>query len=361
MTAQPRPPVITLLLVAGNLFAAFAVLINPDLVYQFGFDSRNPQFRAYITSLFLHQNVIHLLGNMLFLAAVGSAVEMSTGWFRFALVYFLSGGAGLMLHYFMTRSLENPVPYIGASGCVAGCIGYYALRYQAVRVPVVPRLALPVLVITLVWLGLQLVGAVVRIGDSGGTAYWAHIGGFGMGVMLSLVFRTPDFGQRQVARQALDQMSIRGPAAMKIAAERHLQRYPSDPHAVSELAIACRGLSDVEGEAEAICQLMVLDLSRTHECLTRLIELRQIERISAVERSQFADRFSSTDPILADELFQSVAESSDARAKPDALLAWAKFAREHDAEKATELLTQLQSEFPLSGATEVARTRGWLR
>jgi membrane associated rhomboid family serine protease len=349
-----------LLLVAGNLFAAFAVLLNPELVREFGFNAKDPAPRDYVTSLLLHQNVFHLLGNMLFLAAVGAIVEINTGWIRYALVYFLSGFTGLVLHYFMLRSVPGESVFIGASGCVAGCIGYYALRYQAIRVPVVPRIALPIMFLTFAWLGLQVLGALIKVGEGGGTAYWAHLGGFGMGVALSAIFRTPDFGQLMVARQTLDQMSIRGPSALKIAAERHVSRYPEDHSGWLELAKACQGLGDHDGESSALLKVLSLQTEPDINSVKRLAEIGRVNRLSIVERARYADLASHLDHDLADILYQSVLDSSDASSVPDAVLAYLGFAREHRAGLARNLRARLEEEFPLSTATEVARKRGWL-
>ncbi|MDX2064601.1 MAG: rhomboid family intramembrane serine protease [Fimbriimonadaceae bacterium] len=343
----------------ANLFAAFAVLLNPDLVNAFGFRAGQPRAMDVLTSLFLHQNVLHLLGNLVFLAAVGSAVEMATGSLRFSLVYLLSGLVGVLLHFFMSRSLPNAVPYIGASGCIAGCIGYYALRYQAVRVPVVPRVALPVLALVFGWLALQLIGAIVRVGDSGGTAYWAHIGGFGMGVLLSVVFRTPDFGQISVSRQTVAQMSVRGPAAVKIAAERHLQQFPSDPEALANLAEACRGLADPDGEARALVQRW--SVAPGEADMLRLVELGRLDQLPRHSVRQSAEQLATAHPDVAREMLEFLLETATSERRPDALLELAAFEREHHPARAEELLAELNvPENALTPALDLARRRGWI-
>jgi membrane associated rhomboid family serine protease len=335
------------------------VLLNPDLVNTFGFRAGQPRAVDVFTSLFLHQNVLHLLGNLVFLAAVGSAVEMATGSVRFSLVYLLSGLAGVLLHFFMSRTLASPVPYIGASGCIAGCIGYYALRYQAVRVPVVPRLALPVLALVFGWLALQLIGAIVRIGDSGGTAYWAHIGGFGMGVLLSVVFRTPDFGQISVSRQTLVQMSVRGPAAVKIAAERHLTQYPNDPEALANLAEACRGLADPDGEARALVQRW--NVTPHDADMLRLVELGRLDKLPRHTVRQSAEQLAGDHPETAREMLEFLLATATPDRRPDALLELAAFERDREPERAEELLAELNvPEYALTPAMDLARRRGWI-
>ena len=70
-----RVPVLTLLLIAANMVAAFALFVYPDFAVELGFRPNHPSLVGAITGLFLHANLFHLLGNMVFLAAVGAAVE----------------------------------------------------------------------------------------------------------------------------------------------------------------------------------------------------------------------------------------------------------------------------------------------
>ena len=360
MNGARRLPVVTLLLVTANILAAFALLLNPDLSNIYGFSSKDPVWWTVVTSQFLHANTFHLLGNMLFLAAVGSAVEISTGWLRFALVYLLSGIAGVALHFLMTRGASNAPPLIGASGCIAGCIGYYALRYQAVRVPVVPKLALSVLWLSGLWLALQVIGGIVRIGDAGGTAYWAHIGGFGMGVALSLAFRTPDFGQAAVGRQTIEQMAIRGPAAVLVAAQRHLEAHPNDIAALHELVDANRGLADPDGEA--VAHLRIHEIGSDEEKLQSWLRLMEIHRLSVLpinERRRIAGQLPEH-LELAVAMARSVLEDAEENQRPDAQFALASLIRDSEPELSRQLLNELSSEYPLHPTVEIAKKRGWL-
>ena len=139
-----RIPLVTLLLIAANIVAAFALLIYPDFAYEFGFRADRPRLSTAITSQFLHANVFHLLGNMVFLAAVGVAVEMATGSLRFAVVYFTAGMVGVAVHFLVYRHVSNPAPLIGASASIAGCAAYYSVRYTRMRVLLAPHVALSV-------------------------------------------------------------------------------------------------------------------------------------------------------------------------------------------------------------------------
>ena len=136
---------------------------------------------ALFTSMFLHGSLFHLLGNMLYLWIFGNNIEDFLGSGRFILFYFLSGlGASL------THILFNPnsrVPMIGASGAIAGILGAYLILYPAARV----------LTLVFIWiipipaavlLGFWFLGQVLNIGLGGGVAWFAHIGGFLIGIWL---------------------------------------------------------------------------------------------------------------------------------------------------------------------------------
>jgi membrane associated rhomboid family serine protease len=356
-----RIPVVTLLLLAANLAAAFTLLLHPGIAFDFGFRPSEPRPFSALTSLFLHANVLHLLGNMVFLAAVGGAVEQATGSLRFALVYFLSGLAGVAAHFLMMRHLPDAAPYIGASGAIAGCAAYYTIRYMSLRVPVAPHLAMSILAVAALWLFLQVLGAFVQIGESAGTAYWAHLGGFGMGIVLSFVFRAPDLGQIQADHEVLERMNERGPAAAVVAAQKHLERHPRDIAALTTLADAYAKLGEREREADTLMALLdLVSVDQQPDVVRRLSALGRVSRIPVLRRLQLADRARATAPGVSRALLRSVVEGPEDSQRPDALLALAALEREQAPERAAELLEELQRTYPLHTAVELARKRGWL-
>ncbi|MEZ0325302.1 MAG: rhomboid family intramembrane serine protease [Fimbriimonas sp.] len=361
MSSGGRLPLITLILIVANIAAAFALLVQPDLAYDFGFRPNQPRVSSAFTSLFLHANVLHLLGNMLFLGAVGAAVELATGSFRFAVVYFLSGLVGVAAHYLMTKNVIDAAPYIGASGAIAGCAAYYTIRYTSLRVPVVPHIALPVLGVTIIWFGLQIAGAFVKIGDSAGTSYWSHLGGFAAGILLCFVFRAPDLGQVRMQHEALDQMSARGPAASVAATKHHLEKHPDDEKALWDLADAYHKLDEKQHEAETLIKLLSLvSVDQQADVLRRLALAGHISMVPILKRLQYADRCKATAPFVARALLRSVVEGPEDVQTPDAMLALAALEREEAPEKASEILKDLEQRYPLHATVELARKRGWL-
>jgi membrane associated rhomboid family serine protease len=359
---RSRIPVVTLTLIVANLFASFAVAFNGDLVLDWGFNPRDPTLANIPTSLFLHQNLLHLLGNMVFLAAVGAAVELATGSVRFLLVYLVSGFIGVLAHFLFTVGQREPAILIGASGSIAGCAAYYSVRYIGLKVPVAPRRGLSVAVVTAIWLTLQFVGAFVSIGTSASVSFWAHIGGFLGGLLLSLAFRAPDLGQRKLGHEVLDRMNERGPAAVALAARRHLLEHPGDVRALRDLADAERQLAHTDSEIEALQMLIKLQPPEEQgDVLVRLGELNKLDTISSVRRIQLADHLGTDRPEVSRLLLESILDgpASDQQI-PEAMLSLAALERMHEPERASQILEDLRAKFPLHATVEVARHRGWI-
>ena len=145
-----------------------------------------------ITSMFLHANLLHVAGNMLFLWIFGNNVEDKLGELRFLVVYFASGIAGSLLQIFITP--DSTIPMLGASGAISGLLAAYVLYFPRARVLtfVVPFFifTLPAYVFIGYWIALQALNAFLNIGAiGGGVAFFAHVGGFGTGLILALLLR----------------------------------------------------------------------------------------------------------------------------------------------------------------------------
>ncbi len=146
-------------------------------------------YLTIVTSMFLHGGLGHLFGNMLYLWIFGDNVEERLGRTRFALLYLLSGVAGVAAHVAETaltgRGLLTPM--IGASGAISGVLGAYLAFFPRNRVYVlafgfVPT-GLPALLVIGLWFVLQLVNGLGTGG--GGVAWMAHVGGFVAGWLLA--------------------------------------------------------------------------------------------------------------------------------------------------------------------------------
>lgn len=160
-----------------------------------------PERATVLSYMFFHGDVMHLLGNMLFLWVFGDNVEDAMGHARFLAFYLACGVAAGLMHALMLP--ESPDALIGASGAVSGVIAAYLMLHPRVAVWVLALKFIP-LRISAAWvLGLWIVFQIVMVafpsaGDPGPTAWWAHIGGLIAGaVLIPLVRRqgVPLFGR----------------------------------------------------------------------------------------------------------------------------------------------------------------------
>ncbi len=150
-----------------------------------------PERATLLSYMFIHGDIMHLLGNMLFLWVFGDNVEDAMGHVRYLAFYLLCGIAAGLLHAAMTAGSDEPL--IGASGAVSGVIAAYLMLHPRVRVWVLALKFIP-LRISAAWvLGLWIFTqfAMIVFPDASGTAWWAHIGGLLAGAVLILVMRKP--------------------------------------------------------------------------------------------------------------------------------------------------------------------------
>ena len=166
-----------------------------------------PHWWTVATSMFLHAGWLHIIGNMWFLWVFGNNIEDSMGHARFVAFYLLCGVAAALAQ--MVSDPRSAVPMVGASGAISGVMGAYILLYPRVRVHTivwlgffVTTVALPAYVILGYWFVYQLllgtVGSLSRM--EGGTAFWAHVGGFVAGMALIRVFVNPEYLERRRSR-----------------------------------------------------------------------------------------------------------------------------------------------------------------
>jgi membrane associated rhomboid family serine protease len=180
-----------------NAFAA----IPYDITHNIVLAAPSPSVPAFtiITSMFLHGSVLHIAFNMLFLFVFGPEIEYLCGHFRFAALYLLCGIAGGIAQ--IAIGPGSHVPAIGASGAIAGVLGAYLINFPTARInTIVPIgcfplfLRLPAILVIGVWAVTQFLHGFGALTDKvaseqGGTAYFAHIGGFCAGVLLIGLFQ----------------------------------------------------------------------------------------------------------------------------------------------------------------------------
>ncbi|MGD9846717.1 MAG: rhomboid family intramembrane serine protease [Variibacter sp.] len=161
-----------------------------------------PEPLTLLTYMFLHGGWVHLFGNMLFLWVFGDNVEDAMGSVRFLIFYLLTGVAAGVA--FAISAPHSTTPLVGASGAIAGIVAAYLLLYPRVKMWVLVLMRVPLKLSAMWviggWLAFQIVNALVNVNQE--TAWWAHVGGFVTGVVLTPFLRHPDvplFGRDRVA------------------------------------------------------------------------------------------------------------------------------------------------------------------
>jgi membrane associated rhomboid family serine protease len=193
-------PVVTVMIIVVNLlvflheFSLDPYTLN-DFISQYGLipDSRYFHISAIFTSMFVHGGWLHVLGNMWFLWIFGDNIEDILGHEKFLLFYVLCGVAAALTQVFF--SPDSRVPMVGASGAIAGVMGAYLVKFPRARIltliPIIiffTWLEIPAWFMLIYWFAIQLFSGVGSIADTqyaqGGTAFFAHVGGFVAGIVL---------------------------------------------------------------------------------------------------------------------------------------------------------------------------------
>ncbi|NWG11177.1 rhomboid family intramembrane serine protease [Candidatus Bathyarchaeota archaeon] len=159
------------------------------------------QLYTLFTSMFMHADPLHLLGNMLFLYVFGDNVEDVFGHVGYILFYFVSGLAASFAHILsvlyapvlssligVPMSADLMIGVVGASGAISGVLGAYLVLFPNAKViALVFYLILPIPAVIFLGAWFVLQWLLVVLDMSGGVAYFAHIGGFIVGMVLALV------------------------------------------------------------------------------------------------------------------------------------------------------------------------------
>lgn len=170
-----------------------------------GQDCPNKSWLASVfESMFLHAGWLHILGNMLYLWIFGNNVEDRLGRLAY-LIFYLAGGiaaAALQLAF----GPASVVPNLGASGAIAAVLGAYLILYPRAQVKTLVFGFIPLTIraeyVLGYWFLVQFLSGAGSQGTNvnGGVAYWAHVGGFGFGVLIALLVFGVGTGRRDRPR-----------------------------------------------------------------------------------------------------------------------------------------------------------------
>jgi membrane associated rhomboid family serine protease len=168
---------------SGHNTAAGDIAVPPDL--------------TILTSMFLHGGILHLAGNMLYLWIFGNNVEDAFGHLRYLLFYLVCGATAALAMAYIDPS--SRVPMIGASGAISGVLAAYVLLYPRAHVTVIVPLgiipwpfSIAAMWVVGFWFLIQLISAGLADPGQAGTAWWAHVGGFAAGLLLTPLLKPRD-------------------------------------------------------------------------------------------------------------------------------------------------------------------------
>lgn len=199
-----KTPWVTYSIAADNVLIHFLVswhtnFIIPDGVARtFGFDPAsfgNPSaIPTLITSMFFHGDLLHLLGNMVFLLVFGRRVENQLGAINFLAFYLIAGITACLAHMLMEPN--SSAPLIGASGAISGVLGAFFICNPRARITLVLEpvliyflrrltIRLPAWIFLPVWFFLQMSLALKP--HVSNVAFWAHVGGFLTGTLMAVM------------------------------------------------------------------------------------------------------------------------------------------------------------------------------
>ncbi|HEY9788954.1 MAG TPA: rhomboid family intramembrane serine protease [Candidatus Obscuribacterales bacterium] len=193
-------PVINVLLIAANIAAFLWMFTMPEAAitkwcivpHRFLTQHSLDQIVTIFTAMFMHAGPAHLIGNMWFLWIFGDNVEDRMGHFEYLLFYLICGLGGSLVHIYVDPA--STVPCLGASGAIAGVMGGYLVLFPSAKIRVMLddfwlwSFRWPAWLVIGEWWVLQYVLGVVIHETSSHIGYFAHLGGFAVGMVLVMLF-----------------------------------------------------------------------------------------------------------------------------------------------------------------------------
>src|SRR5437016_7898147 len=170
----------------------------PGVPANLPFHTPNPVYLTLITSMFLHAGWLHIGGNMLFLYIFGDNVEDRMGHFPYLVFYLFCGVIASIAQ--VAVDPNSSIPSLGASGAIAGVLAAYLVLFPFAKVRTIifififfTIVTLPAIVLIGLWFLLQFFDGIASLGSTqqamGGVAYFAHVGGFVTGLVITLLLR----------------------------------------------------------------------------------------------------------------------------------------------------------------------------
>ncbi|HLP89559.1 MAG TPA: rhomboid family intramembrane serine protease [Nostocaceae cyanobacterium] len=158
------------------------------------------EWTTLFTAQFLHGGWIHLISNMVYLWVFGNNIEERLGHLKYLIFYLFCGSLASLCQWFI--SMNSAIPSLGASGAIAGILGAYILWFPHARITTlvflgffVTTINIPALIMIGIFFAQNLIFGLASLQananmavETGGVAYWAHLGGFVFGLILAPIF-----------------------------------------------------------------------------------------------------------------------------------------------------------------------------
>lgn len=190
-------PLVTMLLIVTNIIIFLLELVSPNsFTLQYSLVPKTINFLnlttlyPFVTAVFLHGGLFHIISNMWFLFIFGDDVEDYFGKFRYILFYLSCGILGNLAQFIMAP--HSGIPILGASGAISGVLGAYYILYPKSKIKTllilfifITIVDIPAILYLIYWFFLQLISGVETLSvtsNSGGVAFWAHVAGFVAGL-----------------------------------------------------------------------------------------------------------------------------------------------------------------------------------
>jgi membrane associated rhomboid family serine protease len=209
---------------------------------------------SIITSMFMHGGIAHIAGNMVFLFVFGDNIEDKFGHVKYLLIFLLWGILAAYAHSLVATDNTNAlIPAVGASGAISGVLGAYLVMFPRAKIFTVvfaffiTTIRIPAIAFLPIWFVMQLVFGFI-FPQSGGVAYFAHIGGFvgGLGIayVWKLLVRTRDHQARVFRSPPIKKIAYNLPENQLIRGEPEIIKGPNFYEILAEVK-GISGLSDI--------------------------------------------------------------------------------------------------------------------
>jgi len=237
LIAYWRKLTMTYAIIIANFFVFLLTIFFPNVIInELGFSStylslsQLPQIYTILTSMFVHDGFLHILGNMFVFFFMGIAFEQRIGRNKFLIIYFITGIIAALTQSLV--NLGNPILLVGASGAIFGILGAFAYSYprdevvMPVPIGIMFIMRIKVIYATIIFAALETVVVLLSVQDS--TAHFAHLGGLASGVVLAavLIGKKAEKTKQSNTAGSLDYMQIKKSDTINFSHLKELVKTP---------------------------------------------------------------------------------------------------------------------------------------